>query len=239
MNESNELLVSDDGPVRHLRFNRPERLNVIDLAQHERIIKELERAEANPDIRVIAFSGEGRAFCAGDDLNAGKVSSQAMRKRNVELDIGVGPVVLLEAAAVIRNLSKATVALMHGHTLGSGFDYSLSCDFRLAANDLNYGDPRIHRAMWAAEGWSYKLVRQLNQSMVTPICYLGETMNAEQAHSAGLIHRIYPSGVDLRRSAREQLIALAEIDPDAYRATRKRLVEGLDMSFDQAMNYSP
>ena len=62
MNESNELLVSDDGPVRHLRFNRPERLNVIDLAQHERIIKELERAEANPDIRVITFSGGGASL---------------------------------------------------------------------------------------------------------------------------------------------------------------------------------
>ncbi|XOV88029.1 MAG: enoyl-CoA hydratase/isomerase family protein [Pseudomonadota bacterium] len=239
MSTDEDLLVLDEGPVRHLRFNRPERLNAIDLAQHERIMAQLDEAARDPAVRVVVFSGEGRAFCAGDDMKGAGALPPRWQHRDVDLDIGIGPLLLLEAGAAIRRMDKATVALMHGHALGAGFDYSLSCDFRLAADDLNYGDPRIHRAMWAAEGWSYKLVRLLNQSMVTPICYLGETMTARRALEIGLVHRIYPAGEDLRRSAAPFLEALASLDPEVYRQTKRRMLDGLDTGYRQALHYSP
>ena len=54
---------------------------------------------------------------------------------NVDLEIGIGPLLLQEATTVIRNVTKPTVVLMHGYSLGAGYDYATSCDFRLAMID--------------------------------------------------------------------------------------------------------
>ena len=74
MSSSEALRIEDSGPVRHLILNRPEKLNAIDITQHERLMAAFAEAEHNSDIRVLALSGEGRGFCAGDDLTAEKLS---------------------------------------------------------------------------------------------------------------------------------------------------------------------
>ena len=60
MSDAAALIVEDDGCIRHLIFNRPERLNAIDLPQHERVIDAIEDATNDRRIKVIAFSGAGR-----------------------------------------------------------------------------------------------------------------------------------------------------------------------------------
>jgi len=189
-------------------------------------------ADADPAVRVLVLSGNGRAFCAGDDLRAAPSSGpDPLRGRRVDLDLGTGPAILLASAAALRASPKPTVALLHGHALGPGYDYSLSCDFRLATADVNYGDPRIHRALWAAEGWSYKLPRLLALSCVTPIAYLGESMNGDQAYSCGLVHGVYPPGADLRVAAKPFLNHLATLDAAAYADTKARLLAAVDAGF--------
>ena len=236
MSDPAPLLVEDDGAVRHVRLNRPEKLNAIDPVQHERIGRAFLDADAEPGVRVIALSGMGRAFCAGDDLSAdARAWPSRMQNRLVDLDLGLGPALLLETAGWVRHVGKPTVALLHGAALGSGYDYSLSCDFRLATADVNYGDPRIHRAMWAAEGWSYKLVRQVDQSAVTPIAYLGERMDGARAYEYGLVHRVYPAGSDLLEEARPFLASLAALDPEAYRETKRAILRGVDLPFEAAL----
>lgn len=246
MSDPSALLIEDlpveaaaDGPavVRHLILNRPQKLNVLDQDQHARLRDAVGAAEADASVRAIALSGNGRAFCAGDDLGAAGRGEGAdpLAGRRVDLDVGAGPVLLLESAAALRDCAKPTVALLHGHALGSGYDYSLSCDFRLATEDVNYGDPRIHRALWAAEGWSYKLPRLLCQSAVAPIAYLGETMDGPSALARGLVHRVYAAGSDLRQAARPFLEDLAMLPAAAYAATKAALLRGLDGSFEQAL----
>ena len=131
------------------------------------------------------------------------------------------------------------MALLHGHALGSGYDYSLSCDFRLATADVNYGDPRIHRALWAAEGWSYKLPRLVDQALVGTVAYLGKTMDGDAAGECGLAHRVYPAGADLRQAAKPFLDDLATLDPVAYAETKARLLAAADSPFEQALGCAP
>lgn len=239
MSDATAFVVEDDGPVRHLVLNRPDKLNALDLDQHVRIKRAVEAAD-DESVRVLVLSGKGRAFCAGDDLTAGAPEGEdPLAGRRVDLDLGAGPAFLLEAAATLRACPKPTVVLLHGHALGSGYDYSLSCDFRLATEDVNYGDPRIHRALWAAEGWSYKLPRLANQACVTPIAYLGQTMDGPTAHGFGLVHRVYPAGADLRVEARGFLEELAALDPTAYADMKARILASVDLGFEQAMAFTP
>lgn len=240
MSDDTALIVRDEGPVRHLILNRPRKLNALDLDQHVRIKRAVEAVAHQDSVRVLVLSGEGRAFCAGDDLAAEPPQGEdPLRGRRVDLDLGTGPAFLLESAAALRDCPKPTVVLLHGHALGSGYDYSLSCDFRLATEDVNYGDPRIHRALWAAEGWSYKLPRLANQSVVTPIAYLGETMDGPTARSRGLVHRVYPAGADLRSAAKSFFDELAALDLCAYAQTKARILASVDVDFEHALAFNP
>lgn len=241
MSDDSALILEDDGPVRHIRFNRPERLNAIDLEQHDRVIRALRAADADPAVRVIAFSGEGRAFCAGDDLKAGGESALPDRYdgRRVDLDVGLGPLLLQETTTVIRNLGTPTVVLMHGYTLGAGYDYATSCDVRIATESVIFGDPRVHRAMWCAEGWSYKLTRLVPQAYAAQVSYLGEQLTGREAYEIGLVHRVYPDDVDLRESAAPFLHQLAELDPEAFRWTKLKMLADLDLSFEASLDQMP
>ena len=240
MSDDTALVRQDEGPIRHLVLNRPDKLNALDLDQHVRIKRAVEAAIDDESVRVLVLSGKGRAFCAGDDLTAGAPQGEdPMVGRRVDLDLGTGPAFLLESAATLRACSKPTVVLLHGHALGSGYDYSLSCDFRLATQDVNYGDPRIHRALWAAEGWSYKLPRLLNQAAATPIAYLGETMDGARAETCGLVHRVYPAGADLRVAANPFLEELAGLDLGAYAQTKARILASCDLGFKYALAFTP
>ena len=235
MNSEDPLLIFDKDGVRHLVLNRPEKLNAIDYSQHLRLMREFERADGDPSVKVVALSGIGRGFSAGDDLTAGRFEGEDPHAhRKVDLDVGSGPTLLLESCAKLYRLSKPTVALMHGVALGSGYDYSLSCDFRVCTADIRYGDPRIDRALWAAEGWSYKLPRLTNLSIVSQVAYLGEIMNGEQARDFGLVHQIVSGEPDIRESSMPFLDQLVRVANSAYRQTKRAIQRNLDASFQLA-----
>lgn len=229
------LLVEDSDGIRHLILNRPHKLNAIDYAQHLRLMSEFERAEADPSVRVLALSGMGRGFSAGDDLTSAPFEgNDPHAHRKVDLEMGSGPALLLESCKKLHYMTKPTIALMHGVALGSGYDYSLSCDFRLVTPDIRYGDPRIDRALWAAEGWSYKLPRLVNLSVVSRIAYLGEIMDGHQAVEYGLAHEIVPNEPDIRTSSKPFLNRLLATSAPAYGETKRSILRTIDGHFDTA-----
>ena len=237
MSKADALIVEDRCGVRHLILNRPEKINAIDYDQHLRLQEHFEQADTDSSVKVLALSGVGRGFCAGDDLAATRISGHDPYKhRKVDLEVGSGPSLLLESCAVLRRLSKPTVALMHGTALGSGYDYSLSCDFRVVTIDIRYGDPRINLALWAAEGWSYKLPRLIGQSLVSKIAYLGEPMNGEKAYEFGLAHRVVSGEPDIIDSSRDFLDRLLELSCPAYSRMKKNMLESMDANFNQSQS---
>jgi enoyl-CoA hydratase/carnithine racemase len=237
-----DLQVFDDGPIRHIVFNRPAKLNAIQKMQHQRVIDALAEAESDPRVRLVAFSGRGSSFCCGDDLKEGSNLfgksgwPEHYQRHLVDLDIGIGPMLLQEVTSIIRSFPKPTAALMHGYAIGAGYDYALSCDLRVVTEDCQFGDPRIHRALWSAEGWSYKLPRHVPAGHVARIAYLGELLSGKQAVDIGLAHALLPAGADVRDEARALLLRLAAQDEVAYRATKAALLDALDLPYATALH---
>ena len=230
------LLIENDGGVRHLILNRPEKINAIDYAQHLRLMDQFEQAANDASVQVLALSGMGRGFCSGDDLSASAFEGEdPYKERKVDLEMGSGPAVLLESCRKLHHLSKPTVALMHGIALGSGYDYSLSCDFRVVTPDVRYGDPRIDRALWAAEGWSYKLPRLTNLSLVARVAYLGEIMNGETAYEFGLAHKVVDDEPDIREASTTILERLVQVASPAYAALKHAMLRGADVDFERVL----
>ena len=234
------LIITDDGPIRHIRLNRPDKLNAMTSEMQEGIRDALAHAEAEDAVRVIALSGEGRSFCAGVDLKGGpKALAERYRKRSVALDIGMGPIQIQEITTALCHCPKPTAALMQGHVLGAGFDYATSCDFRLATADCRFGDPRVHRSLWAAEGWSYKITRLIPQCWTSRINLRGEPLSGTEAADIGLIHRVYPGSLDLRVAARDYLLELAQIPAASYAYAKKHLLDSLDLTYDASLSHRP
>jgi 2-(1,2-epoxy-1,2-dihydrophenyl)acetyl-CoA isomerase len=246
MSEASALIVHTEGPIQHIRLNRPERLNAIDTEQDERILQAVLAAGEDPSVRVIAFSGEGRAFCSGHDMRPMKEGSapkhvwpERYHSRLVDLSIGLGPLLLQEVSTAIRNIPKPTVALIHGYALGAGYGLALCCDFRLATTDCRLGDPRVHRAMRLSEGWLYILPRLVPAGHAARIALLGEPISGVEAERIGLVHRTYPPDRDLRESAHEFLLGLAGLHPQTYAFIKRQILDGLDLSYDEALAHHP
>lgn len=229
--------VERDGPVIHLVLNNPERLNSLAYEQHEGLLNALRAAEDDPLVRVIALSGAGRAYCSGDYIKAhGREGwPDRLSHRFVELDVGVGPILLNDVTSAFRDCLKPTVALMHGYALGAGYDYASSCDFRLATRSCRIGDPRIKLGLWGAEGWSYKLPRLIGQTYVAPLTFTGELISGEQAADIGFVHRVYEDEPSIRSAARDFLHRIAGLDTDTYRRKKADLLMGLDQPYDHAI----
>jgi len=230
------LSVSDDGPIRHIRFDRPNKLNALTSEMQEGVLEAVADAEADGKVRVIALSGEGRSFCAGVDLGGGPGAlPERYRKRRVALDIGMGPLQIQEVTSALRHCPKPTVALMQGHVLGAGFDYATSCDFRLATEDCRFGDPRVHRSLWAAEGWSYKITRLVPQCWTARINLMGKPLSGKEAESIGLIHKVYPEKSDLRIAAKDYMMDLSRIPAASYAMAKKHILDSLDLSYKASL----
>jgi enoyl-CoA hydratase len=127
-----------NGPLALIRLNRPDKLNAINVQMVEELNNAMDKAENDPQIRVIILSGEGKAFSAGFDLDFGDESDnnreQALREE-LTRDFNL----------IMRFLDspKPTIAAVHGYCLGGGFEIALACDLTVAADECRFGEPEV------------------------------------------------------------------------------------------------
>jgi enoyl-CoA hydratase len=123
-----------EGPIAHIRLNRPDKLNAINGAMVSELHRALDDAEASPQVRVITLQGSGRAFCSGFDLGEMSSDIDAVATRctlSADFDI------------IMRfwHSPKPTLAAVHGYALGGGFELAMACDMTIATEDAVFGEP--------------------------------------------------------------------------------------------------
>ena len=138
-----------DGGVADVRLNRPDKLNALDVAMFTRARRGRRALAADPSVRAVVLSGEGRAFCAGLDFanfaamagDAGDVDgADSARFRRLARDITArepGRITNLgqQAVHVWREMPQPVIAAVHGHALGGGLQIALGADIRIVAPD--------------------------------------------------------------------------------------------------------
>src|SRR5262249_22467086 len=133
------------GRVARLVLNRPERLNAVSEELYRQLLAELERADADADVRVIVIAGEGRAFCVGGDLNAhAEGRSPAQQAEYVELG--------WRACERIQRSRRPVIAAVHGYALGAGAEIATSADFLVVAEDAQMGFPEASIGTYVGGG---------------------------------------------------------------------------------------
>ena len=141
--------------------------------------------------RVIVITGAGRrAFCAGSDLNEFAALRDDVVSRKLALEN--------EAFTAVETLPVPVVAALNGVTLGGGAEIALACDIRVMDETARIGFPEIKLGVFPGSGGIFRLPRLIGTAKAYELLYLGEPIDAREAHRIGLVNRVAGEGEALR-----------------------------------------
>jgi enoyl-CoA hydratase/carnithine racemase len=214
----NAVLARDEGPVRVVTLNRPERLNAIDMAMLDGLDAALAGAEADAGVRAVLLEGAGRAFSAGDDLEDQQRIS------------GAGRAAVVRQVEVLQRISehmlfgvKPVVGAVQGWAVGGGFAWTLNCDFTLWAEDARGFLPEIAYGLFVSGGASWLLPRLAGPAFAREMILRGRRMGARELLEAGVASRVVPAA-PLREEAMALAQELAALPPDGVARAKRALV---------------
>ena len=170
-----------------LTLNRPERLNTWGGDIATAFYGGLDRAEADPAIRVIVLTGRGKAFCAG--ANLGKTATVGDSLRNSE-QRDLSELVGDRQPYHLTTLSKPVIAAINGSCVGIGLTQALMCDVRFAAAGAKFAASFARRGLIAEYGISWILPRLTGWSVALDLLLSGRTFLAEEAAELGLVKEV-------------------------------------------------
>jgi enoyl-CoA hydratase/carnithine racemase len=208
---SEKVLVSREGAILRLTFNRPEKKNALDRACYLALIGALAAASLETQIRVVVFAGAGGDFTAGNDL---------ADFRNFLASPADFP-----ALAFVRALAtfeKPMVAAVTGDAVGVGATMLFHCDLVYASPDARLRMPFVDLGLVPEAGASLLVPQRLGMARASQYLLLGETLSGEEAHRLGVVNGLAPPDrvVDKALTAAQALVAKP---PEALRAARRLL----------------
>jgi enoyl-CoA hydratase/carnithine racemase len=181
MTEFETIRVHVDGPRASLQLARPESLNALSaltLAEIEQAAVELDDV---PGLKVVVVSGQGRAFCAGADVN-GFVGQATRRQR----DQG------WRTARALEQLGAVTVVRIQGWCVGGGVVLASACDLRVAADDARFVIPEVDLGIPLAWGGIPRLVREIGPALTKELVMTCRPFDAAEAQRIGFVNRVVP-----------------------------------------------
>jgi (methylthio)acryloyl-CoA hydratase len=190
----NLLLAESNGPVVHLRLNRPTKRNAIS----DDLIQQIHTAFINlpADARAVVVTGEGQHFCAGLDLS-----------ELVERDIGSAVLhsrMWHSAFDAIQFGKVPVIAALHGAVVGGGLELASSCHIRVADDSAFFALPEGQRGIFVGGGGSVRIPRLMGVARMSDLMLTGRVYDADEGHQAGLVQYRVPTG-----QAFEKALALA------------------------------
>jgi enoyl-CoA hydratase/carnithine racemase len=192
-----------DGSVLLVRLNRPERLNAYNHAMHDEMIRVYDEADADDSVRAVVVTGNGRAFCAGADLE--KAGATFAREPSDEPHRDSGGVMNLRT----YEFSKPVIAAINGPAVGVGATMTLPMDIRLAADTVKMGFVFARRGIVADGCASWFLPRVVGISKALEWTMSGRVFGAAEALEAGLVRSLHPAD-ELLPAAMELAKEIAE-----------------------------
>jgi enoyl-CoA hydratase/carnithine racemase len=202
-----------------ITLNRPDKLNAFSALMMREIIQALDQAEADDEIRVLVFTGAGRAYCAGADLSAGGGSAFSYKAEPIDEFRDGGGVMNLR----IFEMKKPVIAAINGPAVGVGATMTLPMDIRLASDTARMGFVFTRRAIAPDGCCTWFLPRVVGIGQAAEWLISGRVFSAQEALQAGLVHRLLPAD-DLLPAAMEKAREIVENTSSISVALTKQMV---------------
>ncbi len=213
-----------------ITMNRPESHNAQDYHMIDELDEAFTQAELDEDVRVIILAGAGRSFSSGHDM-----SSRARPSSAPDMEISLEGLegrmwrerrIYFERCLKIRNLSKPTIAQVHGYCIGAGLMLAAMCDIIIASEDASFQDPVLRMGFSAAEllvePWEF------GPRKAKEFLWTGDSFDAREACRLGLVNRVVP-----RERLDEEVMGLAGriaiTPPIVVSLTKRDINETMDL----------
>jgi enoyl-CoA hydratase len=221
-----EFIISEThGRVGLITLNRPQQLNALCDGLISELSTALDAFEASEAIGAIVITGSEKAFAAGADITAMKGFSYMDAYKNDYIT---------RDWERIKTCRKPVIAAVAGYALGGGCELAMMCDFILAADTAQFGQPEIKLGTQPGAGGTQRLPRAVGKAKAMEMCLTARMMCAEEAERAGLVARIIPAErlIDEALATAEKIAsfslpAIMMIKESINRAFESGLNEGL------------
>jgi len=210
---SEEVRVEQHEGWRKLVLNRPDKLNAANEAMLQALLAALDEAEADRACRALLLTGEGRGFCAGQELGPAVMPGQS--------DLGAVAELHHRFVRRLRAVPMPIVAAVNGVAAGAGASYALACDIVLAARSAKFLQAFVKIGLVPDSGASFFLPRLIGDARARALAMLGETVDAERAEAWGMIWKAVDDAALLPEA--EELTANLATQPTDALAAMKRM----------------
>jgi 2-(1,2-epoxy-1,2-dihydrophenyl)acetyl-CoA isomerase len=217
------------GGVATITLNRPEVYNAL----NDEITFELQdalKAIAKDDqVRVVVLTGEGKAFCSGQDLKA----AQGSQKRSFlqSLHKRYNPII-----RAMRSLPKPIVCRLNGVAAGAGCSLALACDIIVASEEATLIEVFINIGLVPDSGSSYFLPRLTGMAKAFELCAMGSRVKADEALNLGVVNKVVPAA-KLDDAVKEYTTYFAGAPTKAIGLIKKMLAKSATATLDEMLDY--
>ncbi|MDX2134249.1 MAG: enoyl-CoA hydratase-related protein [Saprospiraceae bacterium] len=184
--------------VARITLNRPQVFNAMHQAMRAEVLEALDTCATDASVRAVLLTGEGRAFCAGEDLQ--EVVDPNGPSLSEIISTGYNPIVL-----GIRTLDKPVVCAVNGVAAGAGANIALACDITVAAESASFTQAFSKIGLIPDSGGTWTLPRLVGMQRAAALMMLSPKVSAREAAEMGMIWKVFADDVFMTES-----LAIAE-----------------------------
>src|SRR6266576_1807704 len=173
--DHDHIKVTEGDGIVTITLNRPDRLNAFVGHMRRDLAEALEEAGSDPHVRVVVINGEGRAFCAGGDVQFMAELVERNESEEFARLLGAARRVVLG----IRQMTKPVIASIEGPAFGAGFNLALACDLRVASSTATFSQSFVKLGFHPDWGGTYFLPRLVSSNIACELFFLGESISAQ------------------------------------------------------------
>jgi 2-(1,2-epoxy-1,2-dihydrophenyl)acetyl-CoA isomerase len=225
---SETILYTKENGIGKIVLNRPKSYNSFNREMAFAVQAALKDCQEDKAIRVVVLTGEGKAFCAGQDL-VEVTSGELNPGFKAILEEHYNPIIL-----AIRNLEKPVVAAVNGVAAGAGANIALACDIVVAADSASFIQAFSGIGLIPDSGGTYFLPRLVGFQKAVALAMLGDKISAAEAETMGMIYKAVPAE-GFEEFVSTLATRLANMPTYGLALTKKAFQEGLNNSLEQQL----
>ncbi|WP_296704764.1 enoyl-CoA hydratase-related protein [Algoriphagus sp.] len=196
MAEYNNILTEIKESILYLTVNREDKMNALNFATLEELKAIFEEVADSKSIKAVIITGAGeRAFVAGADIREIAELNEVNARKFAENG--------QEIFSIIENLHKPVVAVTNGFALGGGCELAMACHMRIATANAKFGQPEVNLGIIPGYGGTQRLTILIGRGKANELMMTGDMIDANEAHSLGLVNYVLPTKADAIAKAEE------------------------------------
>ena len=228
MSQFKFIKYTEENRTATITMNRPELYNALNAEAKVEIVQAIREANKNNQVHSIILTGEGKAFCTGQDLN-----DRSVQVDNATIDLGHtlqtewNPLV-----TAIRDSKKIVLAVVNGVCAGAGISVAIACDLIVSKPAVKFVGAFSKLGLAPDAGSTYIFSRALGYQKTMEFFLMGEALTSEELHTAGLINAI---SEDPMAKAQEYAMTINGLSPLSTEMIKKYIKAALDSNYNESL----